>query len=137
MRRRWRAGMVSVVLMVVAAALAVPQASTAGRRGLVPAPAGTRAMWLWGDDPAAGVVDWAMAHGVSEIFVHVSPSVLTDARLARLQEMKQRADAARSGSPRSAVTVPGRPTTRLPSPGSGASCARASSPASTWTWSRT
>jgi hypothetical protein len=56
-------------------------------------PANTRAMWLWGDNPAAEVVTWAARHGVTEIFVYVSPSVLTNGDLARMQQMKQRADA--------------------------------------------
>jgi hypothetical protein len=94
MRARWRAGLVSVALLV-AAALALPGASSAGSAGLTAMPAGTRAMWLWGDQPAADVVTWAASRGVSEIFVYVAPSVLTNGDLGRLQEMKQRADARR------------------------------------------
>jgi hypothetical protein len=86
MRGRWRAGLVAAILM--AASLALPVASSAGSAGLSAAPAGTRAMWLWGDYPAAEVVDWARSQGVSEIFVYVSPTVLTDGTLPRLQEMK-------------------------------------------------
>jgi hypothetical protein len=93
MRGRWRAGLVSVILM--AAALAVPGASSAGSAGLTPVKPGTRAMWLWGDAPAADVVTWASIKGVSEIFVYVSPSVLANGDLARMQEMKERADAVR------------------------------------------
>ncbi len=95
MRRRWRTGLVTVVLMLASAALAAPDASTARRATMTPAPANTRAMWLWGEDPAAEVVDWAVARGVSEIFVYVSPTLLVDGDLARLHDMKQRADAAR------------------------------------------
>ncbi|WP_041840495.1 hypothetical protein [Actinoplanes friuliensis] len=80
----------SVTLMVAAAAL--PGASSAGSAGLTAAPANTRAMWLWGDDPADEVVPWAAQQNVSEIFVYVAPSVLTNGDLARLQEMKQLAD---------------------------------------------
>src|SRR6185312_10937309 len=58
-------------------------------------PVGIRAMWLWGDNPAAEVVDWADANDVSEIFVYVSPSVLTNGDLARLQEMQRRARTAK------------------------------------------
>ncbi|HEY7274256.1 MAG TPA: hypothetical protein VH502_16105 [Actinoplanes sp.] len=94
MRRRWRGGVVSLGLLV-AAALALPVASSAGSAGLTAMPAGTRAMWLWGDQPAADVVTWAASRGVSEIFVYVAPSVLTNGDLGRLQEMKQRADARR------------------------------------------
>ncbi len=93
--KRWRTGLVAVVLMMVSAALAVPDASTAGRSTFVAAPAKTRAMWLWGEEPAAEVVSWAVAEGVSEIFVYVSPTLLVDGDLARLYDMKQRADAAR------------------------------------------
>jgi hypothetical protein len=94
MRTRWRAGLVSVVL-ACAAALALPGASSAGSAGLTAVPPGTRAMWLWGDQAAADVVTWAASRGVSEIFVYVSPSVLTNGDLGRLQDMKQRADADR------------------------------------------
>jgi hypothetical protein len=79
--------------MAVATAFLLPEASTAGRVGMTPAPARTRAMWLWGDNPAAEVVTWAAGRGVSEIFVHVSPSVLVNGDLARLQQMRQRAAA--------------------------------------------
>ena len=94
-KKRWRAGLVSVVLMMVSAALAVPDASTARRSTFVAAPVNSRAMWLWGDEPAAEVIPWAVAEGVSEIFVHVSPTLLVDGDLDRLYEMKQRADVAR------------------------------------------
>jgi hypothetical protein len=94
MGTRWRAALVSVALMC-AAALALPAASSAGGAGLTAVPSGTRAMWLWGDQPAADVVTWAVSRGVSEIFVYVSPSVLTNGDLGRLQDMKQRADASR------------------------------------------
>lgn len=91
MRGRWQAGLVSTILVT---ALAVPGvASSAGSAGLTAAPAGTRAMWLWGDEPAAEVVDWAAGRQVSEIFVHVSPAVLTNGELARLQEMNEQAAA--------------------------------------------
>lgn len=91
---RWRAGLVSAALLF-AAALAVPGASAAGSAGLTAVPAGTRAMWLWGDQPAAEVVPWAASRGVSEIFVYVAPSVPTNSDLGRLQDLKQRADARR------------------------------------------
>jgi hypothetical protein len=94
MRKRWRAALTSV-LFVGAAALALPGASSAGTAGLTAVKAGTRAMWLWDGAPAADLVTWAATHSVSEIFVYVSPSVLTDGDLARMQEIKQRADAAK------------------------------------------
>ncbi|WP_153040049.1 hypothetical protein [Actinoplanes sp. TFC3] len=93
MRGRWRAGLVSAILMTVS--LALPVASSAGSAGLTAAPAGTRAMWLWGDQPAAEVVDWAARQHVSEVFVYVSPAVLTNGDLERMQEMKERAAARR------------------------------------------
>lgn len=92
MRGRWRAGLASVVL-AAAAALTLPGASSAGGTGLTAVPAGTRAMWLWGSDPAADVITWAAQHGVSDVFVYVGPDVLTNGDLARLQQMKQRAGA--------------------------------------------
>ncbi|MEV6491266.1 hypothetical protein AB0M20_22025 [Actinoplanes sp. NPDC051633] len=85
----------TAILMVVAAALTLPTVSTAGKVRIAALPANTRAMWLWGDDPATEVVDWAAANGVSEIFVYVSPSVRTNGDLARLQTMRMRADARR------------------------------------------
>jgi hypothetical protein len=93
MRGRWRAGLVTAIL--ITASLALPAASSAGSAGLPPAAPGTRAMWLWGDQPAAEVVTWAAAHGVQEIFVHVLPAVLTNGDLARLRTMKQQADVAK------------------------------------------
>ena len=95
-------------------------------------------MWLWGDNPAAEVVTWAAGRGVSEIFVYVSPAVLTNGDLARLQEMKQRADAlkiklTRAGRRQFVGHEPRRPR----SPGSGRWCVPGCSPASTWTSSRT
>lgn len=93
MRGRWRAGLVSAVLM--AAALAVPGASSAGGAGLTAAPVNTRAMWLWEVDPVTQVIPWATRQHVSEIFVHVAPSVLADDGLARLQELKEQAVAHR------------------------------------------
>jgi hypothetical protein len=95
MRGRWRAGLVSGILMAVTAVLALPGASFARSAGLTAAPVNTRAMWLWGDNPAAEVVTWAASKGVSEIFVHVAPSVLTNGDLGRMQQMKQRADASK------------------------------------------
>ena len=91
MRTRRRTGLFSAVLLVLAAALIVPEASTAGKTALTAAPARTRAVWLWGDNPAAEVVTWAASKGVSEIFVYVSPSVLVNGDLARLQDMQRRA----------------------------------------------
>ncbi|MEV6634289.1 hypothetical protein AB0M54_26415 [Actinoplanes sp. NPDC051470] len=83
----------AAVLMMVAAALAVPEVSTAGKVRMTAMPAATRAMWLWGDNPATEVVTWAAQQGVSEIFVHVSPSVLVNGDLARLQDMRAQAGA--------------------------------------------
>lgn len=91
MKGRWQTGLVSVVLMTTA--LALPMASSAGSAGLTAAAPDTRAMWLWGDDPAPEVVAWAVRQNVSEIFVHVAPAVLTNGDLARLQELKALADA--------------------------------------------
>jgi len=91
MRGRWQIRLVSAILM--ATALALPEASSAGGAGRTAAPANTRAMWLWGDEPAAEVVTWAAQRNVSEIFVYVAPSVLTDGSLGRIREMKERADA--------------------------------------------
>ena len=93
MRGRWQAGLVSAILM--AAATAVPGASSAGSAGLTAMPANTRAMWLWGDDPPAEVIAWAGQRSITEVFVHVAPTVLTDGGLARLQELKALAVARR------------------------------------------
>lgn len=93
MRGRWWAGLVSAILMAVA--LALPVASSAGSAGLTPAPMGTRAMWLWGDYPAAEVVGWARQQRVTEIFAYVPPTVLTDGSLARFQELKELAEPAK------------------------------------------
>jgi hypothetical protein len=94
MKARLRAGLVSVVVLA-ATALALPAASSAGGAGLTPMAPNTRAMWLWDDPPADVVVSWAAERNVSEIFVYVAPTVLTDGSLPRLREMKQQADANR------------------------------------------
>lgn len=88
---RWRAGLVSAILMTTC--LALPAASPPGSAGLPPAAPGTRAMWMWDEQPTPELVGWAAAHGVREIFVHVFPTVLTNGDLPRLREMKTRADA--------------------------------------------
>ena len=93
MRRRWQAGLVSAIF--VATAMALPGASSAGSAGLTAAPVNTRAMWLWGADPAAEVIAWAGRQNISELFVYVSPTVLTDGSLERLQDLKERAVARR------------------------------------------
>lgn len=93
MRGRWQVGLVSAVLM--AAATALPAPSSAGSAGLTAAPVNSRAMWLWEADPAAEVISWATRQNISEIFVYVSPTVLTDGGLARLQDLKERAVARR------------------------------------------
>jgi hypothetical protein len=90
-RARWLTGLMSVMLASVAA-LALPEPSSAGSAGLTAVAAGTRAMWVWGDYPADDLIGWAAGHSVSEIFVYVSPSVLTNGDLARLQELRRVAD---------------------------------------------
>ncbi len=94
MRRRWRAGLVSAVL-VAGTLLGLSGAASAGSAGLTAVKAGTRAMWVWGDYPASEVVTWAAGKGVTEIFVYVSPNALTNGDLARLQQMRQLADGVR------------------------------------------
>lgn len=89
---RWRAGLVCAVL--TATSLALPTDRPAAAAAMPPAAVGTRATWLWGDQPAAEVVTWAADHGLQEIFVHVRPAVLTNGDLPRLQEMRRRADLA-------------------------------------------
>ena len=93
MKGRWQVGLVSAILM--AAATALPGASSAGSAGLTAAPVNTRAMWVWGADPATEVITWATRQNVSEVFVYVAPSVLTDGGLARLQDLKEQAVAQR------------------------------------------
>jgi hypothetical protein len=93
MRGRWRSGLVSVIL--TAASLALPAASSAGSAGLTAAAPGTRAMWVWRDFAPAEVIAWAGATNISEIFVYVDDTVLTDGSLARLQDMRARAGAAK------------------------------------------
>jgi hypothetical protein len=91
MAKRWRTALVAAAL-VTASAVGLPGASSAGGTSMTAAPVNTRAMWLWGDQPAEEVVTWAKARNVSEIFVYVSPSALTNGDLGRLQDMKWRAD---------------------------------------------
>jgi hypothetical protein len=91
MKGRWQTGLVAGVLLT--AALAVPGASSAGSAGLTAAPVDTRAMWLWGGAPIDDVMAWATRQHISELFVYVAPSVLTDGGLGRLQELRERATA--------------------------------------------
>ena len=82
-----------VLTLLVAAASAATGPSLAQAANDT-APPGTRAMWLWNQADPATVLSWATAHGVSEIFVHVAPDLVTSDDLPRLQELKVRADAA-------------------------------------------
>jgi hypothetical protein len=96
MRGRWRAGLVSVILMTTS--LAPPIVSMFGKTAvpsaLTPAAAGTRAMWAWDDYPADELIAWAGAQNVTELFVYVGDS-LTDGSLSRLRDLRARADAAK------------------------------------------
>lgn len=88
MRKRMRAGLVSVVL--AATSLTVPAASAAGTTGrLTAAPAGTRAMWLWSAYAPDEVIAWAGAQNITELFAYV-PWTLTDSGLDRLRDMRAR-----------------------------------------------
>jgi hypothetical protein len=80
-----------VSTVLTAAALVVPAVS---HRALPVAPAGARAMWLWGGYPADEVIAWAGAQSITEIFVYVTTSVRTDGSLAHLRDLRKRADAA-------------------------------------------
>ncbi|MBL7260639.1 hypothetical protein [Paractinoplanes lichenicola] len=87
-------------VILTATSLTVPAVSatagiagTAGTsRAFVAAPAGTRAMWLWGAYDSAEVVAWAAAQNVTEIFAYVPWSVATDGSLPRLRDLRSRAD---------------------------------------------
>jgi hypothetical protein len=92
---------VLTVLAVPAAATAQPAAPAVGPAAAPGLPgetgaasAGSRAMWLWTGQPPVDVVAWATGHGVSEIFASVPWNVPTSPDLGRLQELKQRTDAA-------------------------------------------
>ncbi|WP_157371543.1 hypothetical protein [Angustibacter sp. Root456] len=54
----------------------------------------TRPLWVWGKDDPQRVVDFAVAHGVDDLYVHVTPTVLTDGDLPRLRALAQLAQAA-------------------------------------------
>lgn len=54
----------------------------------------TRPLWVWGTDDPQRVVDFAATHGVNELYVHVTPTVLTDGDLPRLHRLAQLAQAA-------------------------------------------
>lgn len=85
------------------AAAVLAGALTAVVAWAVPAPAAqaatttaspTRPLWVWGKDDPQGVVGFAVAHGVDELYVHVTPTVLTDGDLPRLRSLAQLAQAA-------------------------------------------
>ena len=54
----------------------------------------TRPLWVWGRDDPQSVVDFAVQHHVGELYVHVTPTVLTDGDLPRLTRLAQLAQAA-------------------------------------------
>lgn len=60
----------------------------------LPAAGGTRAMWLWSAAPAAEVIAWASARGVTEIFAWTATDGAAFVDLPRLTGLKHRADAA-------------------------------------------
>ncbi|GIH96154.1 hypothetical protein ACFFMN_42665 [Planobispora siamensis] len=81
-------------VLTLGTALVTPAPASAAA-GLKPAPAGTRAMWLWHTATAkpSDVLSWARARGVKEIFVYVDAELpSTPATLARVRELKRGAD---------------------------------------------
>ncbi|MBB4695926.1 hypothetical protein [Paractinoplanes abujensis] len=89
-------------VILAATSLTVPAASASAgvvgtartSRAFVAAPAGTRAMWLWGAYDPAEVIAWAAAQNVTEVFAYVPWSVATDGSLTRLRDLRERADEA-------------------------------------------
>ncbi|MBM2616697.1 hypothetical protein JIG36_14120 [Actinoplanes sp. LDG1-06] len=80
-------------LTVPAVSASAAPAGTAARSAarFVAAPAGTRAMWLWGAYDPAEVIAWAGAQNVTEVFAYVPWSVATDGSLPRLRDLSERA----------------------------------------------
>ncbi|HWG99158.1 MAG TPA: hypothetical protein VNV66_07495 [Pilimelia sp.] len=102
---RWTGGLALVAGVVLAApapARAAPAAAiqlagtgtaTGGAVGQQAA-AAPRAMWLWSRADPAAVIHFAVARGVAEIYAAVPWNVGASGDLPRLQDLKQRADAA-------------------------------------------
>lgn len=51
-------------------------------------------MWLWSRAEPSEVIDWAEAHGVTEIFAYAATDIVTNGDLPRLEELKDLADEA-------------------------------------------
>ncbi|MGN6612075.1 MAG: hypothetical protein ACTHLJ_09890 [Angustibacter sp.] len=88
-RRTTSALVAGALAAVVAWAVPAPAAQAAT------SPASpTRPLWVWGKDDPQRVVDFAVSHGVAELYVHVTPTVLTDGDLPRLRSLAQLAQGA-------------------------------------------
>lgn len=70
-----------------------PLRATSSARLLSPRTRPPRAMWVWTADDPEQVVAFALARGVTTLFVAVPPRVTTSAELPRLQELGARARA--------------------------------------------
>lgn len=92
-RKRFLAAVVVGVLGLLGTAVPAGAAKPTVNK-LVAAPAGTRAMWLWSAADSDTVANWAVAHGVKEIFAYVAPGAIPSADLQRLARLRTRADAA-------------------------------------------
>ncbi len=69
--------------------------TTAGQaQAATPSPAPTRAAWAWFREPPEQLVGLAAAQGLRELYVHVTPTVLTDGDLPRLQALARLAQPA-------------------------------------------
>ncbi|WP_157240999.1 hypothetical protein [Catenuloplanes japonicus] len=93
MAGRWRTKLASAALALAVAAVPIAAPRMTGV-GTPQTGAGARAMWLWSRTEAAEVVPWAAAHGVTELFAYVETNVAATPQLARLAEIRRRADAA-------------------------------------------
>ncbi|MGN6299591.1 MAG: hypothetical protein ACTHN8_00675 [Angustibacter sp.] len=87
--RTARALLAGALAAVVAWGVPAPAAHAA-----TPTASPTRPLWVWGKDDPQRVVDFAVGHGVSELYVHVTPTVLTDGDLPRLRSLAQLAQGA-------------------------------------------
>jgi hypothetical protein len=60
--------------------------------GITSARSGAQAMWVWGRPDPATLINFAQTHGITELFVEVSPTYVIDGDLPRLQQLRQFAD---------------------------------------------
>ncbi len=80
--------------VLLTAVVAWGMTSAGAAQAVTSAPPPTRAAWAWFDEDPVALVDLATRQGLRELYVHVTPTVLTDGDLPRLQALARLAQPA-------------------------------------------